>query len=331
MKTMLALFAILASAANGVRADDDFREFKGHTGPTRVGLFTPDGKTLVSCSGWPGGDGTIRVWDVKSGKELRKMTGHKANIDDMTISPDGKRVYSGAGSQEGVVRGWEVETGKEVVKFEGHTKGQNISCVIVAPDGKSAASGGSNKKLFIWNTADGKLIRELTGHTDLVRCVAFTPNGKKLCSGSWDGSVKVWDTATGKEMISFKPKTKWVEGLAMIPDGKRLLVASQELAMWDIETGEKIKSFKGHPGATCIHVNADGKKMITGWYDGKVMLWDVENGAKEAEYQAHVGNVHGVRFSPDGKWFSTAGGGSYENGKDVKGTDFILRLWKFDE
>src|SRR6516164_231114 len=52
------------------RADDDFREFKGHDGPVRVVRFTPDGSKLVSGSGFPYGDGTVRVWDAKTGTEL---------------------------------------------------------------------------------------------------------------------------------------------------------------------------------------------------------------------------------------------------------------------
>ena len=323
-----AIFGLLATI-HSLHADDEFREFKGHTGPTRIGLFTSDSKLLVTCSGWPAGDGTVRVFDLKSAKELRVLKGHKANIDCMAMSPDGKFVYSGGGNAEGFVIGWDVATGKQIVKCDGQMKGQNVSCVQVSPDGKTVAFGGSNKKLFLCDATTGKTIRPLEGHTDLVRCLAFTPDGKKMCSGSWDGSVKVWEVATGKELLSFKPKTKWVQGLAMLPDGKRIVVASDEFSLWNIESGERIRKYQG--GATCVEVSPDGKKMVSGFYDGKVGLWDVESGKREAEYQAHVGNVHGLHFSADGKYFSTAGGGSYKDGKEEKGTDFVVRVWKVEE
>jgi WD40 repeat protein len=328
MRVLIVVLAV--SLAPPAFADDDYRELIGHKGATRIGLFTPDGKTLVSTSGWPGGDGTIRVWDIKTGKELRKVEGQKGDINDLAMSPDGKFVYSAPGGGDSIVRGWDVATAKEVVAFNGHDKGSNVSCVNVAPDGKTVANGGSDKKLLLWDSKSGKLIREFKGHTDLVRCLAFTPDGKTLCSGSWDGSVKVWDVATAKELRSFKPKTKWVGGMAMMPDGKELLVGCDEVGRWNIETGEKVKSYQGH-GATCIAVSADGKKFITGWFDGKVLLRDVESGRKDGEFQAHIGHVHGVRFAPDGKWFSTAGGGDYKDGKEVKATDLAVRLWKVDE
>jgi WD40 repeat protein len=320
------VFVVLAAPS----VADDFKEFRGHTGPTRAGLFTPDGTKIVTCSGWPAGDGTVRVYDVKSGKELHKMTGHYGNIDDMAMSPDGKFVYSAGGSAEGIVRGWDVDSGKEVVKFEGHGKGTNLSCVLVAPGGKLAASGGADKRLLLWDTATGKLVREFKGHTDLVRCLAFTPDGKKLCSGSWDGSVKVWEVDSAKELKSFKPKTKWVSSMAMLPDGKELLVGCDECGRWNIETAEQVKRYAGH-GATCCAVSSDGTKFVTGWYDGKVLQREVATGKKLGEYQAHIGNVHGVSFSADGKWFSTAGGGEYKDGKEIKGEDFAVRVWPVEE
>lgn len=311
-------------------ADDDFKEFLGHTGTPRVGLFTPDGNTLVTCTGWPAGDGTIRVWDVKTGKELRQMAGTKGSFDDMAIAPDGKTVYTAPGGGDGVVRAWGVATGKEVLKFEGHDKGANLSCVLVAPDGKAVAAGGSDRRLLLWDTATGKLIQEFKGHTDLVRCLAFTPDGKTLCSGSWDGSVKIWEVATGKELRSFKPKTKWVTSMAMVPGGKELLVGCDEVGRWNIATGDPVKKYPGN-GALCCAVSPDGKSFLTGWYDGKVLHRELESGKKLAEYQAHIGHVHGVAFARDGKWFSTAGGGDYKDGKEIKGDDFAVRVWKVEE
>src|SRR5438128_941476 len=92
--TRFAAFACLVTVSP-LRADDDFREFKGHEGPTRVVRFTPDGATLVSCSGYPDGDKSIRIWDVKTGKERFKLMGHTSNIDGMCLSADGKTILSG--------------------------------------------------------------------------------------------------------------------------------------------------------------------------------------------------------------------------------------------
>src|SRR5262245_65230365 len=92
------------------RADDDFREFKGHDGPVRAVRFTPDGTKLVSGSGFPYGDGTIRVWDVKTGKELQKIKAHQGNVDNLVLNKDGKRALSSSGDKTAKL--WDLETGK---------------------------------------------------------------------------------------------------------------------------------------------------------------------------------------------------------------------------
>jgi serine/threonine protein kinase len=47
------------------------RTFEGHTGTVQEIVLLPDGKGFVSSSGWPNGDGTIRVWDYVTGKTAR--------------------------------------------------------------------------------------------------------------------------------------------------------------------------------------------------------------------------------------------------------------------
>src|SRR5262245_49527209 len=145
------------------RADDEFREFKGHEGPTRVARFTPDGLTLISCSGWPEGDKTIRVWDVKTAKEKHVLKGHAGQVVGLAVSTDGKKLLSG--SHDSTVRVWEIETGKELRKFTGHGRSPGTPAVAFAPDGKTAASGDGNGLVLLWSVDTGKVIHELKGHT----------------------------------------------------------------------------------------------------------------------------------------------------------------------
>ena len=75
-----------------------------------------------------------------------------------------------------------------------------ITSVVASPDGKLAASAGEDKKIRVWDLAQGGLIKELRGHqqndvTDLVWC----QDSRLLISGADDGSLKVWDTGVGVE------------------------------------------------------------------------------------------------------------------------------------
>jgi WD40 repeat protein len=64
--------------------------------------FSPDGRLVATGSD----DHTVRVWDARTGRELRRYTGHTDTVTGVAFSPDGRQVLSG--SDDKTVRLWEV-------------------------------------------------------------------------------------------------------------------------------------------------------------------------------------------------------------------------------
>jgi WD40 repeat protein len=58
--------------------------------------FSPDGRLLVSGSGggFSGKDSSVRVWELASGREVRRFHGHRAGIQTVAVFPDGRRIAS---------------------------------------------------------------------------------------------------------------------------------------------------------------------------------------------------------------------------------------------
>jgi COMPASS component SWD3 len=40
--------------------------------------------------------GTIKLWDVKTGREIRTLKGHSSFINSVAFSPDGRIIASGS-------------------------------------------------------------------------------------------------------------------------------------------------------------------------------------------------------------------------------------------
>src|SRR5262249_37668482 len=100
------VLAIIIRKSKEVEVGEE-RQFRGHTSELRTVVFFKDGRRFASC----GFDGTIRIWDVATGKQLTRLEGHaKPAISCLALSPDERHLLSGG--IDGTIRLWDVKTGK---------------------------------------------------------------------------------------------------------------------------------------------------------------------------------------------------------------------------
>jgi WD40 repeat protein len=105
--------------------------------------FTPDGKSIVEARG----NGTIKIWDVASGKEAGCLANPPAikgvvfRLHCAALSPDGRLLavstYSSAEGAKDTITVWDVTAGRGIVAMDTN------SCVALAfsPDGQWLAIG----------------------------------------------------------------------------------------------------------------------------------------------------------------------------------------------
>lgn len=287
---------ISASKDNTVRIWDvrlhpeiKHRRLKGHTDRVNFTAFSPDGKQIVSAS-----DSTVRIWDVETGKEIRKYTNR---IGYPMFSPDGKWIVSS--SYNNTVRIWDVETGEEILKLEGHTS--CVYFVAFSPDGKRVVSASDDRTVRIWDVETGEEILSLMGHTAYVSSAVFSPDGKRVVSASADNTVLIWDVETGKEIRRFERHTDQVNSAIFSLDGKFVVSASDDrtVRIWNAETGEEIHRFEeSRAEVKFAALSPDGKLIVSADADFTVRIFDIESGAV---FQKSDLSWNAVFFSPDAK------------------------------
>ncbi|MBI3682201.1 MAG: TIR domain-containing protein [Acidobacteria bacterium] len=152
-----------------------------HDSPVYAVAVTPDGRTAVSgCH-----DGTVKVWDLASGRLVRTFEGHAGGVNAVAVTGDGGRVVSG--SDDKTVKVWVVGTGKLVRAFEGHA--DVVRAVAVTGDGGTVVSGSDDGTLKVWEVASGKPIAIFTADAGIL-CCAAAPGGR-IFAGDWLGRIHV--------------------------------------------------------------------------------------------------------------------------------------------
>lgn len=318
---------LLSGHPGGWWADVDsrIREFLSYD--VKAVAITADGDYAVSGAD----DRTIKVWDLKRGKEVRTLEGHQNAVTILATTINGKRVFSG--SLDNTVRVWDLKTGKLLQTFIGHTS--TITALATTPDEKRLISGSNNGELRIWDLETKPEQSSMEDYGDKVYAVAFTPDDRYLLSSSADNTLKIWDVtkcqpvSIGENSISgmslssveestttpisskgsrlaytmIEPNPRQIRAIAVMPDGKAVICgfkAAQPL-VWDFDTGQTVLELEGHPMKTTarvtqhtvhsVAVTGDGRRILTAPDRGGIKIWCGETGEELARLK---GNHVGV-------------------------------------
>lgn len=123
-------------------------------------------------------DGTVRLWELPSGKELFEMRGHQVG-----------------------------GTEREVDKFTGIIlRGGSVRSVAFNPDGTLLASAGYDHVVRVWNTENGSQTRSFRFDSARINAVAFSPDGKRLAASGSNatkaGEVVIWSMNDKPESLA---------------------------------------------------------------------------------------------------------------------------------
>jgi WD40 repeat protein len=261
----------------------------GHTDQVSGVAYLPDGGRCVSSSN----DGTLRLWDLGAGRELRRFVGHTDRVQAVAVSGDGRLALSGGCDRNLFL--WDLESGRLLRRFPEHPRW--VMSVAFSPDGRLALSGGLDGGARLWNLTNGREIQggvkgglferlsvklrrrsvpRFAGHQQAVTCAAFDPAGTRILTGGMDRALRLWEVANGKEVRCFMGHQMGVTTLALSADGRRAVSGSLDktVRLWSVETGEELHRFTGHADVVSgVAFSPDGRLAVSGSADATVRLW----------------------------------------------------------
>jgi WD40 repeat protein len=309
-------------------------------GPVSELAFHP---TVPQLVGLIKNQATVWIVPFTAGQPLPPQFGntiqafpHPKGVSSPTFTADGQLMTAG---EDNLVRRFRIASDLPVKNLQHPNL---VDCAAFDDTGNLLATGCHDGILRIWDLPKNTPLKTINAHVvttpqpmqNPIYSIQWSPDYKQVFTASYDRSIKLWDVASGNLVREFKaaPETKPEEKKEEKKDEKK--DDKKEPAKKDEKKDEPKKDDKkepakkeppgppGHRDAVfTITLSKDGKYLASGSSDKSVKLWDVATGRVIRDFPnpdlkpvfpdepapSHPGWIHGVRFTPDGKFLVTAG------------------------
>jgi WD40 repeat protein len=196
--------------------------------------------------------------------------------------------------------------------LKAHT--DEVARISISPDGKTLAAH-DDSTLTLWDVETGSLLSRTEEIDDMFFQMTFSPDSQWIAAASGDGSARIWDARTGHLERTLSVEDERMLSLVFSPDGKMLATGSENLRVWDMETGELLHELSD-PGIPSLSITAmmerrvypgeisevvfarDGQVLISACPNAStVCVWNTESCKLEHSIRGHC-----ICLSPDEKY-----------------------------
>ena len=270
----------------------------GHTDWVRSVEFSPDGKSLVSCSD----DRTVRTWDLES-KNSRTLAVLPDWGTRATFTPDGSRIV--CSSRDGILRVYDVRTANEIPEFQIKHSGY-LNSFDISFNGKQVICGSADPLVHIWDCGDSMDTGDSIHMDGAIYEFSCYGEPARIAAATNKGILGIWDmednSAVYLKSIGEGDGGR-VESFSVSPDGSLIALATKfKVRMFRRKDGEELNldNQGGHRAwVRSINFSHDGTMLASVGEDGRIILWDVAQKRIRSSIDADFGALYSVCFSHD--------------------------------
>ncbi len=247
--------------------------------PGAIGILSPDGR--MYAQGLVGDlEQDVVLWDVASGRELQRLTGHSDGGRPVSFADNGRQLITWG--WEGTARVWDVASGRELLVLAGHTDA--LQDAALSPDERFLVTAGQDKTVRVWDLqAPHSGDYRLDGARDVVH---FSPDGRMALTVDPETGAAVLVKADSFEVLhhlDFTPDPLLDGSTARPPfsdDGQMVLGVSESgtILVYDVASGELIAEHANPDGAYKHPVFIPGGRRIFAGADRGAYVLDAESG-----------------------------------------------------
>ncbi|XP_043648495.1 actin-interacting protein 1 [Drosophila teissieri] len=179
-------------------------------------------------------------------------------------------------------------------------------------------------KNFLYTNGNSVIIRNIenpaiadvyTEHSCAVNVAKYSPSGFYIASGDASGKIRIWDTVNKEHLLKneFQPIAGPIKDIGWSPDNQRIVAVGEGRERFGhvfmSETGTSVGEISGQSKSinSADFRPARPFRIVTGSEDNTIAVFEGPPFKFKMTKQDHSRFVQAVRYSPDGKFFASAG------------------------
>ena len=272
----------------------------------------------------------IKLWDVKTGNEVKTLVSSYPPID-AAFSSDGRTIAM-IGTM-GDISVWDTQSGQKVRDLTSSpltSMRPAINPGTIKP-GQMPQMPNMADMTAILNNSLGMISSGTLGQKSL----AFSNDGRVLATGGYESKANIDFGAMMSGALSGQRQkgskgSKQPDPADMMKDLK--VETTGQIQLWDAASGREIGVLKAHGrGVTKLAFSRDGKLIASAASDNTIKIWDVENRREVRTLTGHTSSVESMDFTPDGRLLASASddGGTFI--WDARNGEHLLTLISLDD
>lgn len=240
-----------------------------HNGQVLDLAVTLDNSIIASV----GGDKIVFVWDVETGKSIKRFAGHDARVNTVAFNKEDSVVVSG--SYDGTVKFWDMKQSKNKCLDTINNFKDSVSKVIVS--GYNIYAGGIDGYIRQIDLRAGEITSDYIG--EAIVGMDITADKKSLIVSNLDNSVRLINLAIGDELSTYTGHSaeNYMIGCKLSKDNSFFVTGSEDgdACVYHFLDAEPVGRLIGHKGCvTSVDVSRKNGEVLTGSHDGTLKLWN---------------------------------------------------------
>ena len=303
------------SQSNDSVKDHSIHTIFAHKATVSSILISTEDQLLITIAN----NNFMKIWNLKTGQNLRSIKGDFRGINCLAISNDNQTIISG--NDDNTIRFWDIKQQKIVKTLGGWFSGHSQAVISVLLDSKNKIllSAGADNQIKIWDLTKNKEIKNIDCKSGQVTSLAFNKKYGYFCNSGLEKQIRIRRIKTGEIIRSLRGNAG-TTCLSFSNDGNFLATAemNRQINIFNLKTGKIVKVLKKHQDRiSSLVFSANDKQLISTSWDKTIKVWDIEKEMELETLTGHRDRIVSLALTSDGKTI-------------ISGSrDGTIKIWKF--